>query len=205
VKFPFIFDRPFNHKTMPRTKAQFEEIREQRVSQLLDTALELFANEGYHTTSISKIAEKAGISKGLLYNYFPGKESLVMEIINRGRAQLMDSFDPDHDGTLTPEEFEYHVNEDFRILTEHPQYWKLYFAILMQPAVYRLAYEKLSEHLPRQRSVLEQYFRAKGIADPVSEALFLDALFDGICLNFIMSPDTFPMEKMKELFINRFK
>jgi AcrR family transcriptional regulator len=190
---------------MPRTKAQFEEIREQRAGQILDTALELFANEGYHTTSISRIAEKAGISKGLLYNYFPGKESLVLEIINRGRAQLMESFDLNQDGTLTPDEFEYHLNENFRILTEHPQYWKLYFAILMQPAVYRLAYEKLSEHLPRQRSVFEHYFRAKGIADPVSEALYLDAVFDGICLNFTMNPDTFPMDKMKAILLNRFK
>lgn len=190
---------------MPRTEQQFEEIRGQRKQQILDTALELFAHEGYYTTSISKIAEKAGISKGLMYNYFQSKEDLVMEIIESGRSKLMDSFDANRDGTLSPDEFEYHINENFRILTGHPNYWKLYFAILMQPAVYKLAHEKLSEHMPWQRAVFEEYFRQKGVENPGDEAMYLDALFDGICLNYIMNPESFPMDKMKKLIIKRFK
>ena len=53
----------------PRTEQQFEEIRESKKKLILETALELFASEGFHTTPISRIASEAGISKGLLYNY----------------------------------------------------------------------------------------------------------------------------------------
>jgi len=39
----------------------------------MNTVLQLFANNGYESTSISKIALTAGISKGLMYNYFRAK------------------------------------------------------------------------------------------------------------------------------------
>jgi len=52
----------------PRTEQQYEEIRKSKKKLILDTALELFATEGYYPTSISKIAERARISKGLIYN-----------------------------------------------------------------------------------------------------------------------------------------
>ena len=48
----------------PRTKDQFEEIRNKSRENIEKIALELFAIKGYHATSVSQIAEKAGISKG---------------------------------------------------------------------------------------------------------------------------------------------
>ncbi|HEY6906435.1 MAG TPA: helix-turn-helix domain-containing protein, partial [Ignavibacteriaceae bacterium] len=50
----------------PRTKEQFEKLRESSRTEILNAALELFAQNGFHGTSISQIAEKAGISKGLM-------------------------------------------------------------------------------------------------------------------------------------------
>ncbi len=47
----------------PRTKAQFEEIRQKSRENIENIALELFALKGYHATSISQIAKKAGISR----------------------------------------------------------------------------------------------------------------------------------------------
>ena len=190
---------------MPRTEEQFEEIRDRRRSQIMDTALELFASEGYFTTSISRIAQKAGISKGLMYNYFESKEDLVVEIIDKGRMLLMDSFDADRDGKLSGEEFEYHIRENFRLLNEHPDYWKLYFAILLQPAVFRLVKDRITGHMPRQRAIFETYFQDKGVKDPSAEAHYLDALFDGICLNYTMNPESFPLDRMQEMLIQRFK
>ncbi|HRW21852.1 MAG TPA: helix-turn-helix domain-containing protein, partial [Bacteroidales bacterium] len=61
----------------PRTPEQFEEIRLSKHKLILDTAMKLFASSGYHNTSISKIAKEAGISKGLIYNYFDSKEDLL--------------------------------------------------------------------------------------------------------------------------------
>jgi|GEM_PF-3399271 len=45
----------------PRTAEQFEKIRQSKSEQILMAALELFVTHGYHGTSISAIAEHAGI------------------------------------------------------------------------------------------------------------------------------------------------
>lgn len=50
--------------------------REQRQSELLETAIEVFAERGYQATTMEEIAERAGVSKGMLYLYFKNKEAL---------------------------------------------------------------------------------------------------------------------------------
>jgi AcrR family transcriptional regulator len=57
----------------PRTQAQFTEMRETRRLQIMEAALELFATDGYGHCTISRLAAHAGISKGLMYNYFSSK------------------------------------------------------------------------------------------------------------------------------------
>ena len=190
---------------MPRTTVQFEEIREQKIKLIMQAALELFANEGYYAASISRIAKKAGISKGLMYNYFKSKEELILAIIGNGVKRLTESLDPDHDGFLTEEEFEFHVNESFRILQDNSDYWKLYFATMMQPAVFKLVISKFSDFMPPLKVVVEEYFKRKGVADPKTEAAYFDAMLDGVFLNYVMNPEGFPLESIKKLIIERFK
>ncbi len=55
---------------------------------IIAAAVELFAAGGYHDTSMAKIADKAGISKGTLYWYFSGKEELFRELIMAGFNML---------------------------------------------------------------------------------------------------------------------
>jgi AcrR family transcriptional regulator len=50
---------------------------EERRLQILDISLSVFASNGFKGTSIKDIAEAAGISQGLMYHYFPSKESLL--------------------------------------------------------------------------------------------------------------------------------
>jgi AcrR family transcriptional regulator len=56
---------------------------EQRRNQLIDTALELFSAHGFEATRISDIAQAAGVAQGLLYHYFPSKDTLLAAIIAR--------------------------------------------------------------------------------------------------------------------------
>jgi len=47
---------------------------------ILETAMKLFNENGFHNTPTSKIAKAAGVSVGTLFNYFPTKEDLILEI-----------------------------------------------------------------------------------------------------------------------------
>ncbi len=57
----------------PKSNKQFEEIRKNSRNKILDAAFELFAKQGFHSTSINQIAKQAGVAKGLIYNYFKKK------------------------------------------------------------------------------------------------------------------------------------
>ncbi len=55
---------------------------EERRLQILDAALEVFAEKSYRGTSIKDIAAAAGMSQGLMYHYFTGKEELLKATID---------------------------------------------------------------------------------------------------------------------------
>ncbi|WP_170981659.1 MULTISPECIES: TetR/AcrR family transcriptional regulator [Nocardioides] len=55
--------------------------RERRV-QLLESALEVFVRHGYHAAAMDDIAERAGVSKPVLYQHFPGKLDLYLALLD---------------------------------------------------------------------------------------------------------------------------
>jgi AcrR family transcriptional regulator len=181
----------------PRTVQQYEEIRENKRNLILETALELFACEGYYTTSISAIAKKAGISKGLIYNYFESKEDIIKSIMLKGFNDLLNVFDPDKDGTLTKEEIRYFIENIFTIMYSDLHFWKLYFMVFMQPLVLGLVEQQFHELIHRSLGMMENYFRLRGYKDPESEAILLGAILDGIGFHLVMDPENFPVDKIK--------
>ena len=56
---------------------------EARRAQFVDTALEVFAAQGFDGTSVKDLAEAAGATQGLLYHYFPSKEALLEATLER--------------------------------------------------------------------------------------------------------------------------
>ena len=56
--------------------------REERRAQLLDAALEVFVAHGYHAAAMEDVAERAGISKPVLYQHFDGKLELYLAIVD---------------------------------------------------------------------------------------------------------------------------
>jgi AcrR family transcriptional regulator len=55
--------------------------RRERRAQLLDSALEVFVAQGYHSAAMDDIADRAGVSKPVLYQHFPGKLELYLALL----------------------------------------------------------------------------------------------------------------------------
>src|SRR5215468_6927104 len=62
---------------------------EQRRTQLLSVAVEVFGERGFHATSMDEIAEAAGVTKPVLYQHFPSKRALYVELLEDGGRQLL--------------------------------------------------------------------------------------------------------------------
>jgi AcrR family transcriptional regulator len=62
----------------------------ERREQLLDVGRRLFAAKGFDGTSVEEIAEKAGVSKPVVYEHFGGKEGLYAVVVDREVRRLLD-------------------------------------------------------------------------------------------------------------------
>ncbi|MFI7008196.1 TetR/AcrR family transcriptional regulator [Streptomyces sp. NPDC050145] len=73
---------------------------EERRRQLIEVALDLFSNRSPDEVSIDEIAAAAGISRPLVYHYFPGKLSLYEAALQRAAQDLAERFEEPQDGPL---------------------------------------------------------------------------------------------------------
>ncbi|NPB08157.1 MAG: TetR/AcrR family transcriptional regulator [Aquificae bacterium] len=64
-----------------RGKSLKERLKEEKKLEIIRTACKLFAERGYHNTSVPDIAQALGMSVGNFYNYFSSKEELAREIM----------------------------------------------------------------------------------------------------------------------------
>lgn len=62
--------------------------RAQRERQMLDVAVQVFAERGFVATSMDEIAARVGVSKPMLYEYFDSKEGLLLAAVRDARAEL---------------------------------------------------------------------------------------------------------------------
>jgi AcrR family transcriptional regulator len=62
-----------------------------RRRQLLDAALEVFVARGYHAAAMDEIADRAGVSKPVLYQHFPGKQELYLALLDESVERLIDA------------------------------------------------------------------------------------------------------------------
>jgi AcrR family transcriptional regulator len=189
----------------PRTNAQYEQIRSEKRKHILESALEIFAEKTYQGATISMIAQKANISKGLLYNYFESKEDLLKSIINEGVQDVWQHFDPNRDGILTKEEFLFFLKKSIQIVKENPKYWKLYSALMFQPDVMAMMlvdYNDMSEEYGKMSFDL---FKRCGIKDPEAEILFFSSAIKGAIIQYVAMPDTFPIDKVELAIENHYK
>lgn len=82
-------------KRLPRA------VREQ---QMLDAAVDVFSDRGFHETSMDTIAAKAEISKPMLYLYYGSKEELFAACIHREGLRFLEALAPAGAPNLTPRE-----------------------------------------------------------------------------------------------------
>lgn len=179
---------------MPRSIEQYEAIRKQKKELILNTALTLFAENGFHQTSMEQIAKKAGISKGLTYNYFESKNAVLDEILRKGFDAIYTHFDLNKDGILTLNEFEIFVRQSFNVINDNISFWKLYFSLMMQPVVTETYIQNYSETSAGSVNILIRFLSENGSSNPSKDLFIISSLLKGAYLIFVTSPDSINQE-----------
>ncbi|MCX2927581.1 TetR/AcrR family transcriptional regulator [Streptomyces sp. NEAU-W12] len=65
---------------------------ERRIAQLLEAAASVFCTTGYTAASTNAIARKAGVSPGTLYQFFPNKEAIAVELSDRLMHEMRETY-----------------------------------------------------------------------------------------------------------------
>ena len=190
----------------PKTKEQFAEIRQQSIAAIKQAALELFALRGFASTSISEIAKEAGISKGLLYNYFSGKDQLLHEIVldaaKSMEQTLMEKLQTAD--TAPAAQLTAFVEAVFVMVKGNFHYWKLLSTMALQPTVLKDVEEDLMPTKDAMLELIKSLFEQLGSEYPEKEAYLFGATLDGILMHYMAIEEEYPLEEMKEFFIHRF-
>ena len=189
---------------MPRTKKQYEEIRKTSREKILSVALQLFVQNGYQGTSIAQIAKKAEISKGLMYNYFKNKEKLLETVVLEGFKKIMELDYGLNESVKPNEKLKKLIDEALDSLSENLQYWQLYTTLLVQPHVQKKFENKFYEFRELFIASMVEIFKGLGSDNPKMDAFLLGMHFDGLALNFVATPDDFPMEEIKIALYKRY-
>jgi AcrR family transcriptional regulator len=99
-----------------------------RRSLIVDAALREFAERGYEPASMGRIAQSAGISRTVLYDHFPAKHALFVELLRDQHAALLAHLEVELAGEAPMRERMQATYEAFfAFAEEHPLAWRLLF------------------------------------------------------------------------------
>ncbi|MCB0489101.1 MAG: TetR/AcrR family transcriptional regulator [Cyclobacteriaceae bacterium] len=187
----------------PRTSAKNEEIRQESMQKIMNAAFSLIARQGYESTSISQIAAEAGVSKGLMYNYFDSKEDLLEQLVkgamDQGDKMIAEMMDTDPVKTLR-NMFEWFFNE----MRERPDYWRLMTELTFKIDKFKFIHDLATEKAKGYTLVLEGLLKQMNFPNPTGEAKLVGALFDGIAIQYLVIRKDYPLDEIESYLIEKY-
>ena len=189
----------------PREKSKNEQIRQASINNIIAAATGLFLEVGYLNVTIEQIAKRAKISKGLLYNYFSGKEDILKHIIDQILMEMseisnkiLSTRDPSAKISLI-------IKITFTLLREKSEFWRTVMPVITQNAVSEKMQMNLKQIFMALTSDLTKTFKAAGVKNPESEAYLLGALMDGIAFHyFYFYNDAYPLDKLEKALLTKY-
>lgn len=178
-------------------------MRESSREKILEAALELFAQESYHSATMSRVAKKAGVSKGLIYNYFESKEDLLLKIFDY-LLELSEGFMMPEGDIPAVERFRMIHEAAFALMESRDKRWRFATTIIVQQDVQAIIHDYSVEVVENKMAYFLDLFESLGHEDPKTAAYAYGALMDGIGLGWLNLGENYPLEAMKNYVLDQF-
>jgi len=187
----------------PRTSVRNEEIRQESMQKIMDAAFLLIARQGYESTSIAQIAKKAGVSKGLMYNYFTSKEDLLEKMVANAMKQGDETI-----GNLITDDPAITLKNIFtwffKQLRERPDHWKIMTELTLKIEKFEFIHDMASNKMKTYVSFIESMLTSLGFENASGESKLIGALFDGIAMQYFVIREEYPLEEIEKYLINKY-
>ncbi|MEZ4947248.1 MAG: TetR/AcrR family transcriptional regulator [Cyclobacteriaceae bacterium] len=187
----------------PRTTSKNEEIRQESMKKIMDAAFSLIAKQGYESTSIAQIAKEAGVSKGLMYNYFDSKEDLLEKLVNgamsEGDKVIGELLSEDPKVTL-----QNIIEWFFKELKERPEYWTLMTELTFRIGKFKFVHDMATAKMKGYTTFLTELLQQLNFPNSEGEAKLIGALFDGIAIQYLVIKEDYPLAEMEIFLIEKY-
>lgn len=134
--------------------------RSARRKQLLGAAQEVFVAQGYHAAAMDEIAERAGVSKPVLYQHFPGKMELYLALLEQHTEALVNTV---RDALTSTDDNKQRVAATFKAFFDF---------VTGEGEAFRLLFESDLRNVPAVRARLEETLN--GCANAISTVIQQD-------------------------------
>jgi AcrR family transcriptional regulator len=187
---------------MPRVVPEYKEKAKDRI---VEAAREIFSKKGYHDTTMDDVAERLGVSKGALYQYFPSKEELYREILT-ARFHSMESMIASE---LTGGSFAECCQAFLENLIKYSSGLGFGFEVLSEatrnPALAKVARDHYRETAQAVQECLDEWKKRGSLRKDFDTHLFakgLVALFDGMTVYLAIGTEPPEVRKIFAGFID---
>ena len=176
---------------MPRTESQFREMREQARGAILAAALRVFGEKGFDGATTAEIAAAAGVSKGLVFNYFPSKDALLEALIEETLGQALDCWEAADWSGDPAGQLARIVDNGVAEVLRRPEFHRLYFSLVVQPGGSAAVAAATARLLPRLGGYYGRtagLMAALGSDDPESDSRLFQFALNGLAQTIVVSP-----------------
>lgn len=183
----------------PRRASVNEAMRARSRSRIMQATVELVDERGFTGTTLGDIAERAGLARGLVSYYFPGKRYLLQSSMHRlmhltlaaALAELAETDPPDLWLATT-------IDTVLTLTQERPTLMRTHLALILAPSAEGFIQD---EEQRRFGALLQGVLRRRGAADPVAEHAVLRSALMGACMGMLLpGAETSPALIRADLF-----
>ncbi len=175
---------------------------------VLDAALPLFAENGYHETSMDQIADAVGVTKPVLYDCFPNKEALLNELIKREEGRILEQVAEAFPKNPNLDDIEQLLSDSltasFKAVAENPLSWKAVYIADQgaMPEIAKRAQQVRERQIEMIAEIVERYLAERGVEDrkrlSVLLAHVISAAGDAAAKLMLNEPDSWSPEELGE-------
>ena len=157
-------------------------------------ATEVFERAGFDRATMARVAEAAGVSKGLPYHHFENKEALGRAVISRHLDAILEVLQRWPDGDPA-DRLRWFLDQALGHARRNQSSYRLYLSLALQPGTREMVMEEVGRRRESFAAVdraLAGIFEGLGHPRPETEALVLRATVDGLIQYLLMAPEQFP-------------
>jgi len=178
-----------------------------KYDKIIEAAVDIFAQKGFHETTMKEIADAAGVGKGTIYIHFKNKDHLFSEILDNGIDNLAQYVENEINNIVSPgEKLKRAIKAQLEYFSKHEDFCLFLFREVWG---YRQDLKDKIIKLHNKHTVIIKEIIAEGIENGVfnmddenTVSASIVGMIYGAAVHWFMFSETFPLEKVYSDIVN---